>query len=197
MAIVADSRTLENNRLPFLKPPDMSRMQSPMPRAMMNCVLHNSGISAKPINDQQTLTVAVDLDPSFAYRMIACEITIVQDVAFAWQFGAELQVSSALRGVRINQIFHHSMVAVAESFTTSPIVQQVHYAMSRLPTYIMQGRGAGFAPIVNWRMVNNSAPAGAVGTVSALVRFYEYDIEQVQGFPPLVPGSLVFGLEGT
>ncbi len=141
--------------------------------------------------------MAIDLDASFAYRMVACEITIVQDVAFAWQFGAELQVSGALRGVRINQVFHHSLVAVAESFTTSPIVQQVHYALSRLPTYVMQGRGAGFAPVINFRMVNNTAPAGLAGTVSTLVRFYEYDIEQVEMFPPLVPGALVYGLDSS
>jgi len=178
--------------MPFMKPPDMQRMLTAMPRAILHFVLHNSSIPAKPINDQQNLQLVINLPANFAYRMIDCEITIIQDVAFAWQFGAELQVSSALRGLPTNQILRHSLTAT-ESFSFSPITQQVHYVIQRIPTYIMQGPGGlGFAPLVDFRMVNNTAPAGAAGTVSCLMRFYEFDIEQVQMFPPLVPGALTY-----
>jgi len=194
MAVVLTARTTTFNRVPFIKPPDMQRMFTAMPRALVNSTLELSAIPAKPINDQQNVQVICVLPTQFAYRMISANIMVEQDVANAWGPGAELQLTGGIRGELSSFTAHHPMITATESFTFSTSVPQNHWTFPRgaLPTYIIQGFGPGFAPIIDFRMTNVSAPAGAAGSVSALVRWYEFDIEQVQMFPPLVPGALTY-----
>ncbi len=194
MAIVSDDYTATFRRVPFTKPPDMDRMLTPLPRAMVMFVVNGSAVSIKPINDQQVLDVQCNLPLEFAYRMIDADLTVKQDVAFAYQAGGELQVANALRGNPLGITTRHAMIATAESFSDSPITQQVHYRVSALPTFIMQSIRSGIAPFFDFIVVNNTAPAGVAGTIRFLCRCYEYDIEQVQMFPSLVPGSLTYDL---
>ncbi len=169
-------------------------MLTAMPRSLVSFVLSDQAggvISAKPLNDQQTIQLSVDLPIEFAYRMLACEVTIQQDVAFAYQFGGELQVTNAMRGQNLGVTTHHASAATTESFSISPIVQQTYWNFA-IPTFIMQSMSPGIAPVITARLVNNTAPAGLAGTINFLCRFLEYDIEQVQMFPPMVPAALTY-----
>jgi len=194
MAIVATQFTPSITRVPFLKPPDMQRMQTSMPRALVTFTLVGGTLDAKPINDQQTLNIGVNLPREFAYRMIDTETTIRQDVAFAWQFGGEMQITNAWRGEPLGLTTHHACIATAESFSINPIVQQTHWIVSRPTTSILQSISPGVAAGITFRFVNNTAPAGVAGVVLFFCRFFEYDIEQVQMFPPLVPAALTYSL---
>ncbi len=192
MAIVNSAPPSTFARVPFIKPPDSVRQVTAMPRAVVLFVVNASFLDAKPINDQQTLQVLCNLPLEFAYRLIDIEIRVRQDVAFAWQFGGELNVTNGIRG-QPGLTTHHSMTAT-ESFSFSPITQQTHWVVQRPPTYIMQSITSGVSCFNDYRLVNNTAPAGAAGTVDFLARYYEYDIEQAQMFPPIVPGALTYQL---
>lgn len=191
MAIVTVNATATFKREPFIKPPDMQRMLTPLPRAIVTFLVNGQAVTAKPINDQEIVDIQVNLPIEFAYRMIDMDLRIRQDVAFAYQFGGELNTTSAIRG-QVGITLSHPMIVIAETFSASPITQQGHWKLSSVPTYIMQSPRAGIAPFMDFRVVNNSAPAGAAGSMNFYCRFYEYDIEQVYMFPPLVPGALTY-----
>ncbi len=190
MAIVTNNVTAQFRREVFVKPADMQRMYTPMPRAIVTFLTNSAVVSAKPINDQQVVDIQVNLPLEFAYRMIDVDLRIRQDVAFAWQFGGELNVTSSVRGLS-GITFSHPMVATAET-NSAGFVQQTHWNVSRIPTAIMQSPRSGIAPFLDFRVTNSTAPAGAAGTMNFFCRFYEFDIEQVQMFPPLVPGALTY-----
>jgi len=190
MAVVATQFTPAPTRVPFLKPPDMQRMQTSMPRAILSFTLVGGTLDAKPINDDQTLSVATNLPREFAYRMIDMELTVVQDVAFAWQFGGEMQITNAWRGEPLGLTTRHSMTATESN--SFGFVQQTHWVVQRQPTSILQSISPGVAAGITFRVTNATDPAGAAGTVLFFCRFFEYDIEQVQMFPPLVPAALTY-----
>ncbi len=177
-------------RIPFLKPPDMQRMIGPMPRSIVTFGIDEAVLELKPINDQQTVQVAVDLPVSFAYRMVSTELSIVQQGGAGTYVDGELHISGGLRSRPVSFTSKHVMPKFS-TLTFAPIAGGASWRMDVVPSFIIQSVvGPGFAPIVDYRIVNNGAPAASAGTLSFLAMFYEYDVEQVQMFPALVPGAL-------
>jgi hypothetical protein len=192
MAIVLTALGAKRVRVPFVKPPDSVRQVTYLPRAIMYFRLAGDVVPAKPINDQQNLQVTVTLDNEFAYRMIDVNMMVKQDVAHSWEDGAELQVTGALRGQPSSVTTHHPMDSTqSESFAT--IVEQKHYRMRQPVEYMIQGKGPGLAPVVDFRFSNIQTPAGAAGTAFFLCSFYEFDVEQAYMFPTLTAPN-VFNL---
>jgi len=193
MAVVVTAVGTTFTRIPFIKPPDMVRMYSAMPRAVVACVANAAVVDAKPLNDQQTLQVAVDLPFQFAYRMISSEIRFVNQGANNWEDNAELHITNGLRGQPLGVLTIHKMVKAA-TLTFSPIAAALMYTFPVIPSMIIQSVSRGAAPVVDYRMVNNAAAASVAGVLHFLATFYEYDIEQVQMFPAMVPGTLTYDL---
>jgi len=190
MAVVLDGFTAAFTRVPFLKPPDMQRMVTAMPRALVYFVVNDGDVSAKPVNDQQAVQVLVNFPIAFAYRMIGCEMSIVQDEASAFGSGAEYQITNAMRGQELGVTTRHVMSGVAFN-TFATITPGKQWIMSRPQSFILQSISAGVSCFIDFRVVNTTATAAAAGTIKFLGRFYEYDIEQVQMFPALLP-TLVY-----
>jgi len=167
-------------------------MVTAMPRSLVTFIVNQGVISAKPLNDQQTVQVVVDLPVQFAYRMINGELMIAQDEAFAYTDGGELQSTNLMRGQALGVTTRHLMRS-AEVLSFATIVAQHFWLVDRIPTYIMQSISAGVAGVLDFRIVNNNAAAAAAGTLNFYASFFEYDIEQVQMFPPLIP-TLTYSL---
>lgn len=190
MAVVLTAFSSVFSRVPFIKPPDMQRMITPMPRSIVTFGIDEAVLEEKPINDQQTVQVAVSLPVAFAYRMINSELSIVQQGGAGTYKTGELQITGGMRGKDVSFTTKHVMPKFDTS-TFAPIAGAAMWNMAVVPSYIIQSVvGPGFAPIVDYRIVNTAAPAAVAGTLSFLATFYEYDIEQVQMFPALVPGAL-------
>jgi len=192
MAIVLDGFGSVQTRVPFIKPPDLTRMQTGIPRSILTFVVVNGTVNLKPINDQQNVQVAVALPTEFAYRLIDAQMNIVQSTAASYQELGELRITNAYRGQPLGTTSRHRMTG-GTGFTFSPITQQRFWNLVRNPTGILQSIAQGVAAGIDFRMVNNEDPAAGAGTINFLATFYEYDIDQVQMFLPLT-GSNVFDL---
>lgn len=192
MAVVLDGFTAAFKRVPYIKPPDLSRMFTAIPRALITFVVNQATLSAKPTNDQQTVQVSFSLPVTFAYRMIDSQMMVrtggagSAGTAFDFNAGGELQITNAMRGQSLGVTTRHLLRSTGV-FSFATITEQRFWAIDRNPSMILQAISAGVANVLDWRVVNNSAGATPAGTVNFLCTMYEYDIEQVQMYPPLVP----------
>jgi len=199
MANVLDGFVATFTRVPFIKPPDLQRMFTPIPRAIITFVVNQGVVSAKPTNDTQTVQVAADVPFQFAYRMIDSSLMIAQGAvggvpgAFQYTDGGELQITNAMRGQPLGTTTRHLLVGTnVHSFVT--IVEQKFWRIERNPSLVVQSIASGVAAGLDWRVVNIDTVATAAGTLNFLCTMYEYDIEQVQMYPPLVP-TLTYNIQ--
>ena len=192
MAIVLDAFVANFSRVPFVKPPDLQRIYTPMPRALVRFTVVNGVVPLKPVNDQQNVQVICDLPETFAYRMNDAIIAIRQDKADDWDSGAQLQVTNAMRGQELGQVNRHLMNGTL-TVTFAAITNEQLWQLARIPTYIMQTNVPNVTPGVDFRFTNINAAAASAGVINFFCSFYEYDIEQVEMFPPLVP-TLTYAL---
>lgn len=193
MAVVLVGLTPTFTRVPFIKPGDMQRMQTAIPRAIITLVVNAGVVDAKPINDQLTLQVSTVLPRQFAYRLIESEISVHGGGTGTYNDGGEWQVNNGLRGQPLGVTTRTSMFSLFDGLSFAPIVAQKFWKIERNPSYIIQSIAAGVSPVVDWRVMNNGAAATVAATCNFLATFYEYDIEQVQMFPPLIP-TLVYSV---
>jgi len=186
MAVVLTGIVADFKRVPYVKPPDMQRLYTAMPRALVYFTVVNSTIPAKPASDQQNIQVATDLPTEFAYRMVSAIIDIRQDVADDWDANGIFEVTNAMRSQELGQINRHAITSSLAN-TFAPIIPERMYRVDPIPTYIMQSLQRNVAPTLDFRLSNQGADAGATGFIQFFASFLEYDLEQVQMFPPLFP----------
>ncbi len=192
MAVVLQAFATTQTRVPFIKPPDMQRMQTAIPRAILTFTVVEAAVAVKPVNDQYTGQVIITLPTTFAYRMIESLWAIQQDESPNYQPDGICQINNAMRGQALGQSNVHPMGSVP-TLTFATIGGERVWQLNRVPTYIIQSLRQNVAPGVDFRVVNVTAAAAAAGTTNFMCSFYEYDIEQVQMYPPLVP-TLTYSL---
>ncbi len=188
MAVVLDSTAATLRRTVFIKPPDMVRQLTAIPRAIVTFNLLNFPITAKPVNDTAELIIGINLDGNFAYRWIELVWSLTQDVAFNWNNRAYLELTNAIRNLEIGATQHH--VVVNDDVTVVPgpserIIARAQQFVSNLPRYIIQTPAVNPAatPVISFKASNENVAVGAAGTTNFLASFYEYDIEQVEMYP--------------
>jgi len=195
MAIVLAGLTSTFTRVPFVKPPDLQRMYTSLPRARVDATITNGTVPAKPLNDQINLQVAVDLPTTFAYRLISMVAAIRIDEGQDWDSVGQLQITNGMRGQALGQVNRHPILS-ERTLSFSVITPEQLYFMSPdkgLPTYIIQSLRTNVAPVVDFRFSNQNTEDSAAGVINFFASFFEYDIEQVQMYPPLVP-TLTYAL---
>ena len=185
MAVVLTGFTAAFTRVPFVKPPDLQRMYTSLPRARVDFVVQDGVIPLKPVNDQQNVQVGVDLPTTFAYRMISSMIAVRQDQAFAWDAFGQLIITNAMRGQPLGQDNRHLIASEnTREFTTS-LSERLYFTNNdtAMPTYILQSLRTNVAPVVDFRLTNTDAVAAGAGVLNFFASFFEYDIEQTEAFP--------------
>ncbi len=186
MAVVLQAFAAVQTRVPFIKPPDMPRMATAIPRSILRFSFSSLTVDIKPVNDQYTGQVAIVLPTTFAYRMIDMNWAIRQDESPNYEPVGVVQVSNAMRNEALGLVISHAMPS-HPTLTFASIGGERIWNVERIPTYIMQSIGSNSSVGVDFRVVNVTAAAAAAGFSSFYCQFYEYDIEQVQMYPPLVP----------
>lgn len=187
MAVVTVNNTAVFSRTPFIKPPDLDREFTAMPRAVVNFTLPPTTVmTAKPINDQETMIITLPIPAEFVYRLVDVSVTVFQDVADAWQPFGYIEITNGVRGLPLGSVQQHA-VTLDQPLRTVPRVLPFSFwnATStgrRLPNYLIQAVD-GNAPTVTFKAINVATPAGAEGTLNCRFAFFEYDIEQAQRFP--------------
>ena len=190
MAVVTTSLLSTLSRTTLIKPPDNIREWGPLPRAMLNFEVTSGVLDAKPLNDQQTLTIAIILPVSFAYRLVDANVQVDQDVSASWDVNPTLEVVNAIRGLPLGVVNRHPWVLLPSFRAAVAPVAMVTMRSPRQPAYIMQSIAQGIAPVITFRASNVTDPAGLAGLVFAYFSFLEYDIEQAQRFPIHYPQTV-------
>lgn len=183
MAVVSVNLTASSRRTVFTKLPDPIRQFTAFPRAIVNHFLNATAVAAKPINDQEELLVRCTLDPKFAYRLVDMSVSLIQDVAHAWETRGWLEVIAAIKNLPGTQTNRSSIVLddVFDNSSSPMWIASADKEARRLPSYIMQNTGA--TPLLfDFKASNQAAPAGAAGTIDAFFTFFEYEIEQAEFF---------------
>jgi len=194
MAIVLTGFPSNFVRVPFLKPPDMVRMQTAIPRAVVWFVTTLGVLPAKPLNDQQKIQFSTLLPLTFAYRMIGANINVQQDNTDDWNVNGECKISNSMRGQPLGTNTNHGMESQnGSTFAAITGNRNYFFAPTTMPTFILQSIAPNTQAGCDFRFGNDAAAAGGAGVVNFWAYFYEYDIEQVQMFPPLVP-ALTYAL---
>ncbi len=172
-------------RTVFVKPPDMLRQLTAIPRAIVTFAILNGVISIKPLDDEQELIIGISLDGNFAYRWIDLMWTLDQDVAFDWNTRGYLELTNAIRNLELGMTLRH--VVVLDDVTIVPGGAERIMARTGVDPvpgmrYIIQTPAAHptSTPIITFKATNQSAAAGVAGTTNFYASFYEYDIEQVE-----------------
>ncbi len=188
MAVVLDSLTATFRRTAFIKPPDMVRQVTAIPRAIVTFEVNAGVISAKPLDDTAELIIGMSVDFSFAYRWIDLMWSLDVDAAFDWNNRAYLEITNAIRNLGNFTLRH---VVVCDDVTVVPGPSERIIARTGVDPvpgmrYIMQvipGSAAGAGPIITFKASNETAAASLAGTTNFYASMYEYDIEQVETFP--------------
>ena len=185
MAVVLDSLNATLTRTVFLKPPDMQRELTPIPRAIVNFNILNGVISAKPDSDQQELIIGVTLDGSFAYKMVDLSWSLIQDVADNWTPRAYIEVTNGIRNLELGATQRHPLLV--EDMDRIPTLSEMWVIRvspeMAMPRYVIQARTAAATPVITFKASNSSTSAAAAGTTNFFCSFFEFDIEQVERYP--------------
>ncbi len=190
MAVVTTTLATTQTRTTLVKPPDNIREWGPLPRGMINFELTSGVLDAKPVNDQQTMTISIILPVSFAYRLVDANVQVDQDVSANWGANPSLEVVNAIRGLPLGVVNRHPWLLLPSFRAAIAPVAMVTPRSPRQPAYIMQSIAQGVAPVITFRATNDTDPAGLAGLVFAYFSFLEYDIEQVQRFPVHYPQTI-------
>ena len=192
MAIVSDQLVSAFSRTPFVKPPDLAREWTAMPRALVNFEILDGTISAKPLNDTAELLVAIDLPVQFAYRLVSLNCALVQTDngatgAHDWAAFSFLEITNAVRGLQggntqqwaLTNDFVFDVPGGGGNDALEMWIARFEHVM---PTDILQARD-GIAAVIVFKAANQTAAATIAGSVNFLATFLEFDIEQAQRFP--------------
>ncbi len=188
MAVVLDSLSATLRRTVFVKPPDLVRELTAMPRAIVTFNILNGVISAKPLNDTQELIIGMTLDGNFAYRMVDINWSLIQDVANDWLNRGYLELTNAIRNLELSATQRHVMVFDDLTRIPTPtemIALRGNETVSDIPRYVIQTPSVNptATPVITFKATNNTAAAGAAGTTNFYASFLEFDIEQAERFP--------------
>ncbi len=188
MAIVLTAFATAFTRVPFLKPPDSIRQFTAIPRATVAFITNAGVLPLKPINDQQKIQFAPILPTTFAYRLISAGVNVQLGASDDWNQQGELQITNAMRGQELGLTTRHTMDSNNGS-TFSTITGNLNYFFPpmQMPTFVLQSLRQNVAAALDFRFGNDAAAASAAGVVNFFCFLYEYDIEQVQAYPPLIP----------
>jgi len=189
VAVVLDSLSAEFQRTVFVKPPDMVRQLTAIPRSILTFRISGGVISAKPLNDTAELIIGMQVDFSFAYRWIDLMFVLTQDAAFDWNNRAYLELTGALRNLPVSFTMRH--VVVLDDITVVPGPSERIMARTGVDPvpgmrYIIQAppsAAAGVGPTITFKASNETAAAALAGTTDFYASLYEYDIEQVESYP--------------
>lgn len=180
MAVVSVNLTANLRRTVFTKPADAVRQYTAIPRAIVNFFLNATAVAAKPVNDQEELLVRCTLDPTFAYRLVDMSVSLIQDVAHDWSNRAWIEVAAGIRKLPTSQVNRSAVVldSVFDNSSSEMWIAAADKEARRLPTYVIQGVGGTL--LFDFKASNQTAAAGAAGTIDAFFTFFEYEIEQAE-----------------
>lgn len=172
--------------LPFERMPDPDALWTAVPRGLRGFVVDGGVLDAKPVNDQQLLTLSATLPANFAYVLAEIHLTIFQNRAGDWK---DLYVFNL-------QNWYQGLLSLSSSWTMpmadglsgtlgQPAVEKntTPHSMDSLPGAPMWAPRGTTGILISIQAENQNATVTTAGTVGAFISFWEFDLEQIRKFP--------------
>ncbi len=161
---------------------------SAVPRGLRGFVVNLGVLDAKPVSDQQLLTLTATLPSSFGYVLSEIHLSIAQDEAGNWNDGYTLNLQNWYQGQLAmpctwNLPWTDGLVTPASG---PPAVEKNSSAitvMDSLPKGPMWSPRGTSGILISIQAQNQDGDVAAVGQVNAYITFWEFDLEQIRKYP--------------
>lgn len=185
MANVDVTIAMDPTYQPYERPPDPATLWTAIPRGLRGFVVELGILTAKPVNDTETLALTATLPANFAYVFAEISLRLSQDRADDWRAEYTMNLQSWYQG----------LTGVSTSFTYPFQVHGLslderangHQSMDHCPRAPMWAPRGSSGILINITAANSKAAAAAAGTLSAYVNFWEFDLEQARKYPINAP----------
>ncbi len=182
MALVTVALGLIPTYTPYERPPQPVTLWSAIPRGLQSFTLPQTALTAKPINDDELITLTATIPPNYGYVFADSALHITQDVASDWDPFYTINLQNFYRAP-LSQSVALSLVS-NEPFETSGFgTVRAGAAKSTAFSYPIIGSPGTTGIQINIQATNGANPAGATGTLQAVISFWQFDLEQVRKFP--------------
>ena len=184
MANVAVSLAMESTYIPFERPPDPQTLWTVIPRGLRGFQKF-AVVTAKPVNDTETIAVTGTLPANFAYIFAGISFRLSQDVANDWTKSYSLNLQSWYQGktgLSSNWLFPFEVLGLDDEVLGNGTGSYDH-----LPKYPMWAPRGSSGILINITAFNKGAAVGTAGTFVVTVNFWEFDLEQARKFPINTP----------
>lgn len=186
MANVAVAIDMDATYLPYERPPQPQTLWTAIPRGLRGFIVELGTLTAKPVNDTETLVLSGILPANFAYVLSEISLTIFQDEADDWQGAYTLNLQNwyqGFLGVSTNWTIGFSNIAALGGGSKTNGRDTLDY-LPRGPMWAPRGTSGIQITIQTF---NSQAAVAAAGTVSAYINFWEFDLEQARKYPINAP----------
>jgi len=172
--------------LPFERPPDPVALWTAVPRGLRGFQVNTGTLDAKPVNDDQLLTLTATLSPSFAYVFAEIHLSIFQDKAGNWGDVYQLNLQNWRQG--FNGFSTTWMMPWTSGLVTPGTAVPIEksdapHSMDNMPKSPMWGQRNSSGILISIQAQNENSVAALEGTYSVWISFWEFDLEQTKKFP--------------
>lgn len=186
MANVAVAIAMEPTYIAYERPPDQQALWSAIPRGLRGFVVETGTLTAKPLNDTETIVLSGTLPGNFAYVFAEIGLTLRQDTMSDWDSEYTLNLQNYYQGGHLglsgNWNFDLAIFGLigdgrgAGHTATDPV--------PRAPMWAPRGTSGILIAISSF---NSANPAAALGTIDCYINFWEFDLEQIRKYPINAP----------
>ncbi len=155
-----------------------------IPRGLKSFVVRRADLAAKPLNDTILLQVLMTLPAGFGYILNELHLNIEVARQQDWNPFVSWRVSRSSRATENMDYFYAIPWESSGRNGVSTFVRStVITAGNLLRTPIIPGQNPNGVTMTLAAQNLNTTDAAA-GTVNAVVSFWEFDLEQIQYYPP-------------
>lgn len=185
MANVAVAIAMTPTYLAYERPPDRQALWSAIPRGLRGFAVAVGELTAKPLNDTETIDLSGTLPGNFAYVFAEIGLTLRQDTMSDWDSEYTLNLQNYYQGnLAMSQSWNfdlalHGLIRDARGAG--------HTALASTPRQPMWAPRGTSGILINISSFNAGAPVAATGTIDCYINFWEFDLEQVRKYPVNAP----------
>ncbi len=187
MATVTTAIAMSNSYVPFERPPQNLTLWSAIPRGIQTFIVATGTLDAKPINDDQVLSLTAILPPNFGYVFADFALQINQDRALDWDNFASLNLQNFYRAPLVLSVALQMTVTL--DFPVTGLLGDVRSSAEKPSAFgfpIIGSQGTTGVQ-VSITAANDNNTAALAGTVNSYVSFWQFDLEQVRKHPINTP----------
>ena len=173
---------------PYERPPQSLTLWSAIPRGLQSFIVDGQQVVAKAQSDTALLNLKGTLPPNFGYVMNDLNVSLAKDRAHEWSdsiqmnlqnfYRAPLTLSVGLAGNWVQPFPLGPEDNVAGGLATRSI-----QVIQPWPAFPIIGTEGTTGVLINIHIFDDSSAVSAAGTISTLMSFWQFDLEQIRKYP--------------